>query len=532
MLKNLRGFFDKYPCALFARLVLGYLLLTLPALLSTNHILYNLEPYPDGLLYALSARNAAEGRGLQLVNEDSVIPIWVPPLYAYSLVPGYALSSSPNIYYVINVLFGVLALVLLMYLAKKMFKSPLAGIIAGGVYLAHALVTWVASVPMTENLSPLLLLMALTGLLLPRRKIWLTVSLAGILGLFLTRYSVILTVLILAALLVARYAWGKNRQLYTVSAIVGLLAASAAALILSTLSSLNIFTVARSFVSALMNGTQYFNLAFIPNNFVQYSKSLLGFPTQFLWQNKAFSSAAITLPTLGYLLLQLNQRGLKQKWQSLVILLVFLSQYPILLVFYTVDTRYSILGLPLLALGAAGLFSYLKNKHTLKIAGVVLALMLGILGVTQLPLYREILANNILHRSQAWQYESIQHFNSFFETNNNPEAILITALPPHLVEAYQNTPYRLLPLSEKQEFMQKKLDAWGSDVFYEDLTQEYVLRLERGEQIYISNAYITHQHEVVEDFERLGREFNLKQVSEGCDGACNLYLLQPLPVQN
>ena len=66
---------------------------------------------------------------------------------------------------------------------------------------------------------------------------------------------------------------------------------------------------------------------------------------------------------------------------------------------------------------------------------------------------------------------------------------------------------------------------WGDSVDYKNLLNDYRSMIDDGQKLYLSNAYITHQQSVVEDYESYKDEFGLELVLEGCLGACNLYLL-------
>ena len=66
-----------------------YVIFTLPSLFSSHHILFNLEPYPDGLLYIQPALNVAAGKGFGLVHDQHFLVAWVPPFYSLVLAVGY-----------------------------------------------------------------------------------------------------------------------------------------------------------------------------------------------------------------------------------------------------------------------------------------------------------------------------------------------------------------------------------------------------------------------------------------------------------
>ena len=67
---------------------------------------------------------------------------------------------------------------------------------------------------------------------------------------------------------------------------------------------------------------------------------------------------------------------------------------------------------------------------------------------------------------------------------------------------------------------------WGTELDYTDLSASYKRLLENGTRLYISNAYVTQQASVIADYEQLKQQFELELVSEGCDHACDIYLVK------
>ncbi len=156
-------------------------------------------------------------------------------------------------------------------------------------------------------------------------------------------------------------------------------------------------------------------------------------------------------------------------------------------------------------------------------AVIISLIIIGVHSLHQISLFKEIISFNVLHRSTAWQYQAIKQFDLYFLDKSDVK--IITALPPFLVDAYQETEYRVLPLSQSQEFLQKKELVWGTDVPYENLMEGYITWLKQSKRLFISNAYITHQQSVIEDYEAYKTQFDLELVSSGCLDACNIYEL-------
>lgn len=514
-------------------IVFIYLVITLPAWLGSNHFLFNLEPYPDGLLYALSGRNIAMGRDFGLFYRDAHLQLWVPPLYSLVLATGYFVHLHPSTFYLVNTTLGALTVLGITYFVHKITKNPLAAFVAGVVYVAHAYIIWLPSVPMTENISLFIFTYALLTLLQNKTTIQSNIGMGIlILGLILTRYANIVTSGLFFLLLIVKnrvnlyFLFQKQKQVLLLGTLIALIAVLTG-LYRSGVLQLLISTGIR-FVSALINGSRFYSFQFLVSNITSYSSIVLGFPHTFLWLRTALTSPFLLLSScLTWVYLFRSQNNLF-RWQSLVLFGAFLSLFPVLLVFYYVDSRYVIHLIPILAVTLGLGFNQLQQKKSLVVAIVVSFLLLTLHATTQISLYKEILINNWLHRSQAWQYQAIQSFN----TSLPDQALLITALPPFLVDAYQEKPYRVLPLSPAQEFLQKEEYVWGDDVPYSDLLVGYEKWLEEGRELYISNAYVTHQQAVIADFEAFKERFYLQLVSEGCLQACNLYRLQLKPVSS
>jgi hypothetical protein len=240
-----------------------------------------------------------------------------------------------------------------------------------------------------------------------------------------------------------------------------------------------------------------------------------------------FTSIFYFLVFIGFGCFILIKGTKNEKFTSLSLLLLFIAQFPLLLIFYTFDSRYIILTVALIATMIGWAFSRFSIKNLyLKLTLLGIFFTLHLMG--QIPLFKQVVANNILHTSVGWQYEAVKNFDSYFSQNAERQPLLITALPPHLVASYQKQKYSLLPLSPDQEFLQKGEYVWGSTVPYDSLIDGYRMWLTDGKEIYITNAYITHQQSVIGDYEEYKRHFNFELVSEGCLSACNIYKLSTL----
>lgn len=497
--------------------VVGFLMLTLPALMDTDHQLKNLEPYPDGLLYTLSARSLSQGQPLALHFEDSTLPLRVPPVYSLYLTPFFLVWNAPSVFYVANVVLGVISLVVLYKILQHFQLSQFTATASLLLYLSHGWIFWLPALPMSENIVLPLLLMGIYGLLKRQERWGIAISALGFVGLLFTRYSVVLTTLT-GLLLISAYL-AKKANTFTRIVFGGVSLALVAVLyVYLKTQGMDLWLMIINTFNAIWTGNQFWGFNNLAANFAFYTQSLLGQSQRWLWWTIPFTSAAVVLSTIYGLWSYRN----KFTAEVLGLCLLGLSVYPLLFVFYYPDLRYSFLIFPVLLIGTGFTLQTVWNRK--KVIGMLLALTLLLSQIPQLTVLKTLVSANIFHTSTAWQYRAIQEFNTFAPTQDG-EVLLITALPPHLVEAYQTTKYRVLPLSHSQEFMQKKQYIWGSDINYANLAETYQEWIAEGKTVYISNAYITHLQEVIADYEEYKEVFSFELVHEGCDQACNIYRL-------
>lgn len=499
-----------------------YCILTIPAIFQSNHFYKNLEPYPDGLLYANSAQNLIRKQQLALIYNSSSLQIWTPPLYPLVLSMGFLFSTNITSFYLVNVILGLCTFILFYYILECLGQDPRSKSIVLILFACHATWSWLPSLPMSENLS---LPLFLSGVLIalqqrPKFHSILLLALIAILLLF-TRYSMVTSSIFFFATCI--YLWFKYKQihisknqfyLFTTAGLIALICC----IMLNQLK----HGFFEKIILDIFGGPKYFQIAFLPTNLQRYFGILIGHPDTFLWKTFSFTSIVITLTSSLGIFFQLSS---KQARSQVVILLGILSSiFPLIILFYVVDIRYILTALPILIFSQVFFFDAIFRRWN-KVIGLLFAILIFILvGYSQAPLFKEIVLSNIFHRSIGWQYEAIINFNKFANSSIGHEQIeIITALPPFLVGTYQTQNYKVLPLSEHQEFIAKKQYVWGDDVSYDNLIEGYKKKLNDGKNIYISNAYITHQQEVIKDFEEYKKNFQLLPVSSGCLNTCNIY---------
>jgi hypothetical protein len=503
-----------------------YSAITLPALLQKSHVLYNLEPYPDGLLYALSARNFAMTGEFALRYQDTQLAFWTQPLYSLLLIPMYLLNSQPQVFFVSNYIMGLSTLILVSLTLWKRTKNIVLVLLGQLILLSHGYFIWVAQLPMAENAVLLLVALLLYVLLNTREWQLKNLLLCGVIaaGLALTKYTLIPVAAGVCTLCLWWYS-KDSHYTYKKSIFAALLSIP-----LVVAFFLGLVGQGVSFIQGLQGENAFFSTNYIATNLLSYAQKIAAttaIPGAFLWSTTPLTSLALVATGIVSLLVVWRSSQLSERRAAVAGVVIIILQLPLLLLFYVSDARYVIgLLIPLAVFIPLAGASIIRKKSKLLFAWIVVVFSLQIFA--QYPLYKEIIASNLFGRSNAWQQQSILHFNRFMSTtgSNEKPQTLITALPPFLVTAYQTSTYSLLPLSQHQEFLAKNEFVWGTQIEYTNLHEMYKKLLAAGTPLYISNAYVTQQQSVITDFELIKENFTLQVVSEGCDHACDIFEIQ------
>lgn len=494
-----------------------YLFLTLPAILDADHMMKNLEPYPDGLFYSLVARGLAHGSGIKLHYLDIEILPNIPPAYFIYLSFFYFLNSSIDTFYLANILLTVLSIIFFYKVVKTIDQKPFFIFLFCLIFVLNAIFLFLPGLPMSENLTFFFITLAIFALLKSGpldRKINFLILLSAI-GMIFTKYAYIITGLSILGIhffkLVLQKKYRLGIELFVIAAISGLIFYYYQQYI----SQVPSFNSSQEVSSAI--GFSPFSVSYFYPNVKKYLFALFGFKQFFLWIRTSLVSI-ILMPSI-VLFLFLKKFRVRDMKKMLTLVVLLFSQLVLLLFFYSTDLRYIILSIPILLVILAYLMSSYKYKY---FSYLVLFLIIITQIYSQRLMLKQVVGNNIFHKSTAWQYQSILHFDQCLSDEDE----LITAFPPFLVDAYQTKGFQVFPLSKDQEFLQKNQHVWGDEVNYDDLIDGYRQMLESGKTLYISNAYITHQQSVIADFEEFKREFDLDLVAEGCEQACNIYQLK------
>ncbi len=507
-----------------------FLLMTLPALVSDKHILFNLEPYPDGLVYTVPARNLVLTGHFIIGDRGQLLKPLVPPLYSLALLPGFLITSHPAVFYVINLILGLLQLIFLGLTLHHLTPKKLWLGVGMALYALNAWWWWLPTVPLAENLGVFLFILSIWWWTAPT---WTQKTAYGLMAtavaLAFTKYIYIGVAGLLALGVIGRL-WQQRqwRQLSVVMGIGGIGGLLFVAFhVWNGMNPLGVFDWLFNkgqVQNPTYHGESFYSFKYIVPNTLAYVDILLGQTKQLLWLQEPLTSGWLTI--LGFAGLGVAGFYPKLRHKALALLLLFLAQWPLLIIFITVDARYALTNVIVVVLTIVVVGTYLTSKKAWLWLGLCLVGLFHLLWI-QIPLTKQIISQNWLHRTRAWQYESIQVMNLTFQDKN--EVQIITALPPFLVEMYQTEKYQTLPLSKNQEYLNKDKLIWDSEIGYGDLPFWFEQQLRAGQTLYITNAYITHSHEVVADFEGLKNRFVFETVATGCEHACDIYQLKLRP---
>lgn len=478
----------------------------MPIFFSTRHYAYNLEPYNDALYYALGAKNFATGRGWGLFAGDQLLlDIPTPPLYILFLAP-FSFLPTPIFFVIANLCLQIGSVIILYLLlkhftAKKHWEVVPLGLI---LYLSHGYVFWLVNVAMIENLGLFLILLTLYALLvLPGGwKQNLFLCLLAFAFVF-TKYTYL--PIAAAIFLIVMIKFWRQKHFWLVIGIIIFALLSVAIL---SFSLPILFAIVKELGQLTSPEETFFNFSFLPKNIFLISKSLLGLRAPFLWLGCALTSIIVLAIFLLSLYLAYQQK--RHRLNNLYLLLLFLVQFPIQLIFSVYDNRYLVLIIPIMIVTIfynwLPLVNFFKNHIRFNIIALVILILWHL--VSQTRMYGKLLAENLLHTADPWQYYSTLVIDDFM--SSQPDAHMITALSLPYVDYFSNLntfPYLSLETSPSAYL---SLVASSS-----------------AQPVYVSNAYITYTDSAIAHYERYKLLYNFEEIplTNDCDGVCKIYRL-------
>lgn len=514
---------------------------------SQRTLIPNLEPYPDTFNYINPALNLIYGKGFNMSREGREFKPSVPPLYSLSLIPSFVIKQDPRMAYYTNVVLAFISLFFFRAILKKVFKNKLTIYILLILFITNYFLYWVPSIIMAENLTLALFLISVY-LLLSKPVVSNQILLAALaICIYATKYANIpLTLIIiplsLGKIMLEKLILKQKIKLISIFLIAFLLFSTMLAVFEAITKNTNI--IAQIFSQLLtieksipknenLNSTvsSWFGIQYVKQNLPFYLNSLLGSPNRFLWDNTPLVPNFVAVGGLAGIIMGIFIK--KFRFISVCLLLVILSSVMFMSTFYSFDARYIYIAIPSLLVGF-GLFlnsiiERIGDKEN-RIAYFIMFIFICFYLVSNFTRIKSQISLNLKYSETPWYYISVLKMNEFFtqdKIKNNKKPVLISALPPFLIDYYTNGNYTLLPLSYEQEFRGQEVReiVWGSND-YSDLPKLYTKYLNEGYDVYVSRAGLGNEGYTNRDFNTIVEEFETELVLPGCYDQCNIYIVK------
>lgn len=508
---------------------------------SQRTLIPNLEPFPDTIHYIVPARSLASGDEFLVKREGrSLIPS-VKPIYSLILVPGYLLNKDPRFFYFTNFILALLSAFLFFSIIRRITNNLWILALIFLLYITNYFIYWFPNLAMAENL---LLPLYLGGVWLILEKVSIKKSsLVGILS--LTFYMTKSAAAPLTASFLFIYAikvfiekriLGERLKFWVALGLGFILMLVPTLLYDSLLGRDNILTNLFSLASSgspvvsdreTPTSSAWFSPSYINKNLPLYLNALIGGQMRFLWDFTPIVPKFAGLGSILGLLIALFVK--KMRFLSFSLIILLFSSILFISTFYAADARYIYQAIPTLLIGFAifliFLLNFLKNRKAV-FYFIVGLLFLFYLSTSSLRLKNQI-SLNLKYAETPWYYISVLKMNEYFTSDkvtNNKKPVLISALPPYLIDYYANGNYTLLPLSYDQEFRGQVVRevVWGPND-YSNLLNLYKKYLTEGYKVYVSRAGLGNEGYTNRDFNTIVEEFDTKLVLEGCFNQCNIY---------
>lgn len=522
---------------------------------STRNLISNLEPYPDTIHYLSPAINLIQGKGFYIEREGRRSNPRVPLLYSVSLMPLFLINQDVRVFYFTNILIAFITLSILYKVSDKLFKVPFILGLVLFIYVTNYFIYWFPTLAMAENL--LLSFFLLSIFVLSGKVTRVNAVLTGLLVLsfYATKYATIPLSVSLFILYLLKIFFEKNEykgkyrlQLVIYFVISAFLAYLAFFLFEYATRGVNIIKVLSYFLptttAEVSTGNvvktnnaltldPYFALKYFYKNLTIYWNSIMGQPIKFLWVFTPIVPQFIAF--LGLLGMIIGLFTKHFRFISLSMLTFLFSQILFISTFYSVDGRYIYHAIPLLIIGFGIFLTILKNlllKKKIRYPTAIFYISLSLLTLfylyTSFSRIKYQIALNLRHAETPWYFVSVEVANSYFDTRpkkipNNK--VLVSALPPYYVDYFSKNRYKLLPLSDAQEFYQGRNQVWGIDN-NADLIELYSKYIDEGFEVYVSNYGLGDEVNLRNDYDNIARHFKMIKVYEGCFNACNIYRLE------
>lgn len=519
---------------------------------SQRTLIPNLEPYPDTFNYITPALNLIHGNGFNMNREGRVVKPSVPPLYSLSLIPLFYIKQDPRMAYYTNVVLAFTSLFFFWAILKKISKYKLIVYTILILYITNYFLYWVPSIIMAENLI-LTLSLAAFYFLLSEISLFNSaiISLVAV-GLYATKFATIPIATLIAVLYLIKI-WGykitSSRKFkvtiffifnsiifYSLLAIGEWLSKGSNIFIQIYGSILHIYhSIIQSIIGSKVDGgssityiSSWFGIEYIGDNFPNYLKSILGSPNRFLWDSTPLLPNFVAIPGLVGIFLSLLIK--KYRFLASILILLIFGLIAFMSTFYSFDARYIYIAIPSILIGFGLFLTILENK-VLKwkiLFNFLILIFICLYLISNFTRIKSQISLNLRYAETPWNYIAVLKMNEYFTKDkiiDSKKPVLISALPPFLIDYYSNGNYTLLPLSYEQEFRGIKELVWGPND-YSDLPKLYIKYLKEGFDVFVSRAGLGNEGYTNRDFNTIVSEFDTQLVLSGCYDQCSIYSIK------
>lgn len=523
-------------------IVLLFALLIFKDPFSQRTLIPNFEPYPDAIYYISPALNLIKGQGFNVNREGRVFNANAPPLYSISFIPMFILKADPRMAYYSNVVLAIISLSFFWLILKKILTNKLVIYSLLILYITNYFIYFVPSIIMAENL---ILALFLAGLFFLLSEVTagssIIIALLSV-GIYATKFSSItlsismillfLGKIFLSKLVVKR----KIKQILSFFLSVALCSA-ALGIFLAVTSNYDIVSHILSNLSLIGNSVPkglatkettspatWFAIQYVSHNLPSYVNSLIGNSNRFLWDyTPLVPKYAAIGGILGILMGIFNKRF---RLLSLSLFLYIVTLIAFQSTFYSFDARYIYIAIPSLIIGFGLFLNVIENVFRRSIiTNTIIFIIIVIYLTTSFTRIKSQISLNLKYSETPWYYISVLKLNEYFTNDkiiDGKKPLVISAVPPFLIDYYSNGNYTVLPLSYEQEFRSIKEIVWGPND-YSDLPRLYKKYLDDGYNVYVSRAGLGNESYTNRDFNIIITEFDTKLVLQGCYDQCNIY---------
>lgn len=513
---------------------------------SQRTLIPNFEPYPDTFNYINPVLSLIKGDGFNISREGRVIKPNVPPLYSLSLLPAFIIKSDPRMSYYTNVILAFIALLLFWSILRKIITNKFALFFLLILYITNYFIYWVPSIIMAENLTLTLYLAAVYFLLSKTTKVNIFLIALFAVGSYATKYANIPITLTIVFVFFAKTIFSSlklNQKIkfllfFTASVALFFLALGIfEALVIDN----NIFAQIFGQLSLVYKsvprivtqgsevvGSSWFGVQYVAKNLPLYINSLTGSPNRFLWDQTPLIPKFVAIFGWIGIFGALFRKEMRYIAFSLIL---FLSTSVIFMsFFYSFDARYIYITTPSLLIGLGLFLAGLEEKFFINkriIFSFLVFICICFYLISSFIRIKSQISLNLRYAETPWNYIAVLKMNEYFTKDkivNSKKPVLISALPPFLIDYYSNGNYILLPLSYEQEFREQEVRQiiWGPND-YSDLPKLYKKYLNEGFDLYVSRSGLGNEGYTNRDFNTIVKEFDTELVQPGCYDQCNIY---------